>query len=809
MFLACEVSAKNFSYFSVDYEMVEKLDGRDMAISSQLLPKKQVMLLGDGFPLLFRQSFPSFELMKSTAKHVSNIESDYVVEDFNGDGLDDIFISRGGWSLLFINENSGDYRATIYSAPTQFCKKTEQCVERDFGSVSTLDHNTDGFIDIKLTYSGDIEEVWVNNGSGRFSMPSLCTGLPAHARYHDDSQKGDVDPTHSYQNTEQQCDFSCDNGYDWDGEFCAVSASLVDIRSDGSLIYSRDAMGNRVPDFSYVGYKEGNEPIPDIGVKYAISPIEGDDTLHIQQAINYIESLPLDEQGFRGALLLNPGIYQISSSLNITKSGVVLRGAGAHKTGTIIIDNKKLSDTSILVRGAKPAVDYVGEIVDEYLPVGSIQLTLSSTEDINEGDRILLSVNYNHAWLSALGAVDNPNFNWDTETITPRWERRVVEVDHRRGTVVIAGGITSIIDRRYSSVSVQKISEGDRIFNVGVEDLILLSNYNQNVTYTATKGQATEPYTHSYIGPWFDDDDHTRHGVIFEGVRDFWLRRTIGFYYRMGLFASKHNLTSDDYYYYTINGTIEDTAMIDQVSTDNLRKHKGTRGYSYDITGANRLLLQRNYTRHSRHGFVTNSTSSEIVFVDSVSEYGHLAQEAHQRWSQAVLYDNIYSDSMFKLNQSHNVTEPSNVIRHGQTAVSSVLWNILSESHRNWEESILVDNPTNDLGHNYVVGVSLNDTPKLNNGPTIANPSAQDNGSAVYVEAIEYSVMPRSLYFAQLNARKGWPAVEAITKKYQRKVKPLSTIDLLRDKFDEIPKYQNPNNPLSWLPDKRYYQVPE
>src|SRR5947207_5588367 len=70
------------------------------------------------------------------------------------------------------------------------------------------------------------------------------------------------------------------------------------------LVYSYDERKNRVPDFSYCGYKASEESIPDVPVKVVVPVKNGDATLRIQSAINYVASLPADKNGFRGTVLL-------------------------------------------------------------------------------------------------------------------------------------------------------------------------------------------------------------------------------------------------------------------------------------------------------------------------------------------------------------------------------------------------------------------------------------------------------------------------------------------------------------------------
>ena len=60
----------------------------------------------------------------------------------------------------------------------------------------------------------------------------------------------------------------------------------VALGSDGRLVYGSDALGNRIPDFSYAGYKAGAEPIPDLPVRVVVPLIKGDATHRIQFAID-------------------------------------------------------------------------------------------------------------------------------------------------------------------------------------------------------------------------------------------------------------------------------------------------------------------------------------------------------------------------------------------------------------------------------------------------------------------------------------------------------------------------------------------
>ncbi|MBQ9820037.1 MAG: hypothetical protein IJM60_07135, partial [Bacteroidales bacterium] len=97
----------------------------------------------------------------------------------------------------------------------------------------------------------------------------------------------------------------------------AVAALPVDIPFE---------RGDRMPDFSRVGYRWGDVEIPTVKVvKKLKAPKDGSDaTALIQDAIDGMKK--------PGAILLTAGTYNVGGPINIKKSGVVLRGEGQDKT---------------------------------------------------------------------------------------------------------------------------------------------------------------------------------------------------------------------------------------------------------------------------------------------------------------------------------------------------------------------------------------------------------------------------------------------------------------------------------------------
>ncbi|MDE3099590.1 MAG: hypothetical protein KGJ88_08950, partial [Verrucomicrobiota bacterium] len=148
------------------------------------------------------------------------------------------------------------------------------------------------------------------------------------------------------------------------------------------LVYSNDAMGNRIPDFSYAGYEGGGVAIPaSIVVQQTVSPGGGDDTASIQNAINAVEALSPDGNGIRGAVLLNSGTFQLAGTLDITNGGVVLEGMGTNQTILHFTGNSRLC-VSVFGSGNRSTVGATYNIVDNYVPLGATSFHVGGSSSI-------------------------------------------------------------------------------------------------------------------------------------------------------------------------------------------------------------------------------------------------------------------------------------------------------------------------------------------------------------------------------------------------------------------------------------------
>src|SRR4051812_362498 len=118
-----------------------------------------------------------------------------------------------------------------------------------------------------------------------------------------------------------------------DGPAPPATSEWVHPGPDGKLQYKTTPAGDRIMDFSHAGYMGGGVALPDVPIKRTVKPTGGDDdTRSIQAAIDEVAKLPI-ENSFRGAVLLAPGVFTCAGTINISVSGIVLRGSGSGAGG--------------------------------------------------------------------------------------------------------------------------------------------------------------------------------------------------------------------------------------------------------------------------------------------------------------------------------------------------------------------------------------------------------------------------------------------------------------------------------------------
>ena len=258
-------------------------------------------------------------------------------------------------------------------------------------------------------------------------------------------------------------------------------SSILFHNTSDQLVYVSDTDGNHIPDYSYVGYKNGEEALPNVAVVKQISAVVGDNTAHIQAAIDEVEALPLDANGHRGALLLLPGEYAVSGELIINRSGVVLRGSGDGEDGmsnTIIRGVGNVPDERTLIRiGTNNKSGFGGQvagtrqdIISPYIPTGSRTIEVADASVYNVGDNIIIKHPSTAAWLAA---VDNGGVGsdapWEPNTINLVFNRYITSIEGNK--IQVATPIYDILDRSLSQSYVYTYNGNSQLKECGVENL--------------------------------------------------------------------------------------------------------------------------------------------------------------------------------------------------------------------------------------------------------------------------------------------------------------------------------------------------
>ena len=193
----------------------------------------------------------------------------------------------------------------------------------------------------------------------------------------------------------------------------------VSIGQDGNLDYQTTANGDMIMDYSSAGYMGGGVALPvPTSQMITLSPSGGDDTSAIQAAINTIASYPVNTAtGFAGVLFFNPGNFTVTSQLNITIGGIVIRGSGSDQT-TLWMPSTVSPFTMFNISPA--SVSYLKgssvSITNAYVPSGASSFTVSSASALAVGQTICITQSYSSSWIASINSTWSP-FSADQQRI--------------------------------------------------------------------------------------------------------------------------------------------------------------------------------------------------------------------------------------------------------------------------------------------------------------------------------------------------------------------------------------------------------
>jgi hypothetical protein len=412
----------------------------------------------------------------------------------------------------------------------------------------------------------------------------------------------------------------------------------VQLGADGKLVYSPDSSGNRIPDFSYCGYKASERPIPFVGVKVVVPVADGDATQRIQMAIDYVASLPVNADGFKGAVLLQPGIYPVEGRLKINGTGVVLRGSGFGQNGTTIVADGIERETLIRVEGGRPtSVSDEIEITDAYVPVNAMQFNVSDAQNLKIGTRVFIRRPSTKEWIDLLAmnefGGETAWLGWKPGERDLVWDRIITAVEGN--TVSIDAPLTTSLDKKFGGGTLWVYQWPSRIEHVGIENIRFISAYNKEN---------------------LRDEEHCWNTISFENVRDSWVRQCT-FTHFAGSAVAVYETAS--------RITVEDCLSFEPVS-----EVAAFRRNTF-FTSGQQTLFQRLYTEHGYHDFATGfCATGPNAFVQCESHLPFNFSGAIDSWASGVLFDIVTIDG-HALSFKNREQDAHGA---GWTAANSMLW---------------------------------------------------------------------------------------------------------------------------------------
>ena len=485
---------------------------------------------------------------------------------------------------------------------------------------------------------------------------------------------------------------------------------------DGHLVYGADSDLDHIPDFSTAGYEEGDAPIPDVPVKAHVEATgAADATPRIQTAIEAMSSLPQDEHGIRGALLLGPGIYRIAGTINLDVSGVVLRGSGTDKNGTVLV-----------AEGLPRAIVHIGgtgewkedrsrrPILDTVVPVGAHSVTVEAPDHFfSVGDHIIVQWNMTEDFIHKLGMDhipprrDGGNVRQWPTNMALRFDRRIVALEHTEDhyKLTLSAPLTQRMPKEDNPV-VWKYNFPGRVSQVGVENL-----NSDGAVFRKGPNYNNPSIPHRTDGSFFDSIFSE-----FEAVENAWMRNVHVENYNNIVFVHQHGRAI----------TVEDVEG-DHIDTPLKKSHAAP--FAYEIDGQQVLMQRCNLTGRLNHVWETQArVAGPNVFRDSWAKGSDLDAGAHQRWATGTLWEQLTLKGKYDDYNQWNLGSG-----HGWAGAFNVVWN-------STVDEIQVESPPGAF--NWVIGSK----------GRILSPQPVARGA--YYQSPGVPVEPASLYLEQLKERR-------------------------------------------------------
>lgn len=494
-----------------------------------------------------------------------------------------------------------------------------------------------------------------------------------------------------------------------------ISSEWVFFDTNEKLNYKTTVNGDKIMDFSHAGYMGGGVAIPDVPVKITVNPTGKDDTENIQSAINEVSKMEFSGN-FRGAVMLAPGNYIISKTIEISTSGVVLRGSGSGLYGNIksTLNLSGNPFNAITIRAPRNSNENENmhyqiqtQIADAYIPSGTYTFSVSNAGKFSAGDLISIDKPVTGKWIEFMQmhdlVRDGKPQTWLPLGSVLSTERQIVKISGNAITVDVS--LTDSYDSDFLTppgVIVRKINPLNRIAHSGVENMHIVS--------------PPQPISHTQ-----------RHFTALRiNGEDCWARNMF------------------------IEETMNSVAVggkritVERVTVQRKALHQGSSRPAEFAPNGGQVLIDRCNVIADNVWFVaTGGKQSGPIVILNCKFTGDLTAESHQRWSTGMLYDNVRAETG-GIDFRNRGSMGSG---HGWSMGWGVAWNCVAKN-------FVIQNPPGV--HNWMIGCIGENIPKprpFDQEPNLTGGTLDSHG---------IPVTPVSLYLAQLKERLGEQALKNI-----------------------------------------------
>ncbi len=394
-------------------------------------------------------------------------------------------------------------------------------------------------------------------------------------------------------------------------------------------------------DFSTAGYAAG-AAIPTIKAILAIRPTGHDDTPLLQNAIDHVAALPLQHDGFRGAILLRPGTFKIDGHLEIRASGIVLRGSG---TSTILIAEG--NDRRTLIEAGAAADPSIATPIDitADAPVGATTFTLANTSGLAVAQHVVLRRPSTPDWIKSIGMTGlpgtfaNARLDWAPNSHDLVWDRTITSINGNQ--IEVDAPITTALEKKYGGGTLALVQSNPPLQHIGIEDLTLDSAHDPKYPM---------------------DEDHSWLAIQLDRVEDAWVRNV----------TARHFVSSAVFVGHRARRiTVADTRSESPVSEPG-----GYRRQSFVVYGQ-QTLITRCHADSAMNAFATGLLASgPNVFLDDEATNSLEPSGPFEGWASGVLYENVHVPN----SKIEMILDQTRAQGAGWTAANSLIWNSTAQS---------------------------------------------------------------------------------------------------------------------------------